>query len=73
MNADAMASEVLISISKDEVERARLMSEYKFEVDHQSKMVHARRQQKEEDRQEFLALLKNGKSPDEIIQMYETK
>ncbi|GMO26396.1 MAG: hypothetical protein Ta2B_06550 [Termitinemataceae bacterium] len=34
-----MASEVLISISRDEVERARLMSEYKYVVDHQSKMV----------------------------------
>jgi hypothetical protein len=29
--------------SKDEAERARLMSEYKFEVDHQSKMVQAQR------------------------------
>jgi hypothetical protein len=27
----AMASEVLMSISKDEVERARLMSEYKYQ------------------------------------------
>ncbi|GHT51252.1 hypothetical protein FACS1894102_7170 [Spirochaetia bacterium] len=38
-----MASEVLISISRDEVERARLTSEYKYVVDHQSKMVQARR------------------------------
>ncbi|GMO58774.1 MAG: hypothetical protein Ta2G_18780 [Termitinemataceae bacterium] len=30
-----MASEVLISISRDEVERARLTSEYKYVVDHQ--------------------------------------
>jgi predicted transposase/invertase (TIGR01784 family) len=37
----AMASEVLLSISKDEVERARLMSEYKYAVDTQSKIVHA--------------------------------
>jgi hypothetical protein len=29
----AMASEVLINISRDEVERARLMSEYKYELD----------------------------------------
>jgi hypothetical protein len=28
-----MVSEVLMTISKDEVERARLMSEYKYEVD----------------------------------------
>jgi predicted transposase/invertase (TIGR01784 family) len=40
----AMASQVLIHISKDEVERARLMSEYKYEVDMQSKVVDARRE-----------------------------
>jgi predicted transposase/invertase (TIGR01784 family) len=39
----AMASEVLISISKDEVERARLISEYKYELDTQSKLVDAER------------------------------
>jgi predicted transposase/invertase (TIGR01784 family) len=38
-----MASEVLLTFSKDEVERARLMSEYKYVVDTQSKVVHARR------------------------------
>ncbi|MDR0669080.1 MAG: hypothetical protein LBF95_03265 [Treponema sp.] len=42
----AMAGEVLITISKDEVERARLMSEYKYAVDLQSRMVTARRQGK---------------------------
>jgi hypothetical protein len=36
-----MACQVLRTISKDEVERARLMSEYKYVVDHQSKMVQA--------------------------------
>jgi predicted transposase/invertase (TIGR01784 family) len=39
-----LASEVLLSVSKDEVERARLLSEYKFEVDLQSDRVHARRE-----------------------------
>ncbi len=33
----------LLNISKDERERARLTSEYKFAVDLQSKMVDARR------------------------------
>jgi predicted transposase/invertase (TIGR01784 family) len=42
----AMASEVLMTISKDEVERARLMSEYKYAVDTQSKVVHARREER---------------------------
>jgi len=39
----AMASEVLQTISRDEVERARLMSEYKYELDTQSKLVYAER------------------------------
>ncbi|GMO30399.1 MAG: hypothetical protein Ta2B_11200 [Termitinemataceae bacterium] len=71
----AMASEVLISISRDEVERARLMSEYKYVTDHQSKLVQAKRQTekriREEDHQEFLALLNSGKSLDEIRNFYE--
>jgi hypothetical protein len=62
-----MASEVLISISKDEIERARLMSEYKYELDLQSKMVYAKRQGLQEGRQEILELLKSGKSAEEII------
>jgi predicted transposase/invertase (TIGR01784 family) len=40
----AMAGQVLLSISKDEIERARLTSEYKFAVDLQSKMVDAERE-----------------------------
>jgi predicted transposase/invertase (TIGR01784 family) len=38
-----MASEVLITISKDEVERAHLVSAWKYEVDTQSKVVQAKR------------------------------
>ena len=49
-----MASEVLQSISKDEVERARLMSEYKYVVDTQSKVVHAKREGLKEGRKEGL-------------------
>jgi predicted transposase/invertase (TIGR01784 family) len=44
----AMASEVLVSISKDEVERARLLSEYKYEMDRQSSLVDAKREGKRE-------------------------
>ena len=40
----AMASEVLLTISKDEVERARLMSELKYELDTQSKVSYAMKQ-----------------------------
>jgi predicted transposase/invertase (TIGR01784 family) len=47
-----MASEVLIRISRDEVERARLMSEYKYVVDTQSKVVQAKREGRKEGLQE---------------------
>ena len=40
----AMASKVLQEISKDENEKARLLSELKYELDHQSKLVHAKRE-----------------------------
>jgi hypothetical protein len=63
----AMASEVLSSISKDEVERARLMSEYKYQLDTQSKLVHAKRQGRQEATQEIIDLLKSGKPMEEII------
>jgi uncharacterized protein affecting Mg2+/Co2+ transport len=39
MNAEVMAGEVLLTISKDKVERVRLLSEYKYIVDTQSKIV----------------------------------
>ena len=71
----AMASKVLMTISKDEQERARLLSEYKYQMDTQSKLVHAKRMGMQEGmekgmvkgRQEIINLLKNGKSPEEII------
>jgi predicted transposase/invertase (TIGR01784 family) len=70
----AMASEVLLSISKDEVERARLMSEYKYELDMQSMFVDGKRQGRAEGRAEgekkIIELLKSGKSPEEIIKEY---
>ena len=40
----AMASEVLQEISRDEHERARLLSEEKYELDHQSKLAYAKRE-----------------------------
>jgi hypothetical protein len=36
-----MASEVLMTISKDEIERARLLSELKYELDTQSRIAYA--------------------------------
>ena len=74
-----MASEVLLTISKDEHERARLLSQEKYELDMQSKfayaMIEGRREGRLEGRlegkQEILDLLKNGKSPEEIIRDYQ--
>jgi predicted transposase/invertase (TIGR01784 family) len=48
----AMASEVLMTISRDEVERARLISEEKYVLDTQSKLVHAKRKGRAEGRTE---------------------
>jgi predicted transposase/invertase (TIGR01784 family) len=48
----AMASEVLMTISKDEIARARLVSEEKFLLDTQSKVVHAERVGLQKGRQE---------------------
>jgi predicted transposase/invertase (TIGR01784 family) len=62
----AMASEVLITISKDEKERFRLLSEEKYELDTQSNLSWT----KQEGKQEIISLLKSGKSPEEIIKDY---
>jgi len=48
----AMAGQVLLTISKDEVERARLLSEYKYAVDLQSKIVEAQREARREAERE---------------------
>ena len=69
-----MASEVLMSISKDEVERARLMSEYKYQLDTQSKLTYARQEGRQEGigigEQRIIELLKCGKSPEDILREY---
>jgi hypothetical protein len=66
----AMASEVLIRISHDEVERARLLSEYKYEVDTQSRIVYAEREARREGEQrkamEILKLIEAGCTPEQI-------
>ncbi|MDR0587012.1 MAG: Rpn family recombination-promoting nuclease/putative transposase [Treponema sp.] len=51
----AMAGEVLLSISRDEVERARLESEYKYELDRQSFITNARREGLAEGKADALA------------------
>ena len=49
----AMGAQVLLSISKDENERARLTSEYKFAVDLQSKTVEARREARRKEKRDI--------------------
>jgi predicted transposase/invertase (TIGR01784 family) len=69
----AMASEILMSISKDEVEKARLRSEYKYQLDLQSQVVHAKRQGLQEgELVKALAIARNmmkrNRPIDEIIE-----
>ena len=78
----AMASEELIKISKDDIERARLFSETKYQLDMQSRLVYAKREARregllegrlegmKEGEQKIIDLLKSGKSPEEIMKMY---
>ncbi|MCL2130606.1 MAG: Rpn family recombination-promoting nuclease/putative transposase [Treponema sp.] len=66
----AMASEVLIHISRDEIEQARLESELKYELDTQSNLSWAKREGRLEGNQEIIDLLKSGETPEEIIKKY---
>jgi len=66
---------VLQGISRNEAERWRLESEYKAELDMQSRLGGAKREGRQEGerigeergRREILELLRRGKSPEEII------
>jgi predicted transposase/invertase (TIGR01784 family) len=66
----AMASEVLITVTKEEREQAWLMSREKYVLDTQSKLTYARQEGRQEMKQEIINLLKSGKSPEEIIRDY---
>jgi hypothetical protein len=57
--------------SSDWAIQARKLSEEKYELDLQSKLVYAERQGRQEGRQEVVELLKSGKSPEEIIKEYD--
>jgi hypothetical protein len=84
----AMASETLITITKDEIEHWRQLSELKYELDMQSMMTYAKQTGRKEGRQEgrlegeikgrqaiqeIIDLLKAGKLPEDIIKDYESK
>jgi predicted transposase/invertase (TIGR01784 family) len=67
----AMAGEELLTISRDELERARLESQYKYELDRQCDLVDARRSGEEdgraaERRETARRLRAMGMSPDQI-------
>ena len=65
----AMGAQVLLSISKDENERARLTSEYKFAVDLQSKTVEARREARREEKRDIARnLIKRNRPIEEIME-----
>ena len=68
-----MAAEVLQSISRDEAERLRLMSEEKNQLDLQSEFVYARREGRLEERKELLDLLDKGHTPEEIRKMLASR
>ena len=68
----AMASEVLITITREEREQARLLSELKYELDTQSNLSYAEQKGEKKGEQKIIELLKSGKSPEEIISDYGT-
>jgi predicted transposase/invertase (TIGR01784 family) len=68
----AMASELLMRISKDHAERLELMSIEKHQLDIQSKIVTAERKGIQKGKQEIIDMLKSGKSPEEIIKSFST-
>jgi len=61
-----MANEVLLGISRNEAERARLESEYKAEVDLQSKLGGAKREGRREERMEVLDFIAKGYTAEDI-------
>jgi len=69
----AMASTMLMEISKDEQERARFRSKRMFETDTESNLLVAERRGEAKGMAKVLDLLKKGVSPDEIEKMIDKK
>ena len=70
----AMANGVLFEISRDEIERAKIMRAEKTELDYISYMAYAKEEGHAEGhkkgREEIINLLKSGKLPEEILREY---
>jgi predicted transposase/invertase (TIGR01784 family) len=65
----AMASEVLMTISRDEHERVRLASELRAELDRQSQLGYARKEGRQEGQQEIARKMKaRGRPLEEIAE-----
>jgi len=62
----AMASSVLVKVSKDEEERARIMRQEKTEMDWASYMAEAEKEGQEKERQKFLEMINKVSSLDEL-------
>ena len=77
----AMASQVLVEITKNDIERARYTSELKYILDRQSELVEAKREGRQEGLQEgrqegrleILKLIEEGYSPEEIKERLKTQ
>ena len=69
----AMANEVLMTISRDEEERARIMRAEKTELDYISYMAEAEEKGKLENEKYILQLIKQGLTLEEIKQYLEHK
>jgi len=75
----AMASETLAAFTKDEIEYYHQISKEKYELDMQSIKNYERKQARQEgekkgkleEKKEVIALLKSGKSLEEIIKEYD--
>ena len=62
----AMANSVLIKVSKDEEERARILRQEKTEMDWASYIAEAKEEGREEERDFILSLLNKGLTTEEI-------
>jgi predicted transposase/invertase (TIGR01784 family) len=77
----AMAGQVLMKVSRDEEERARIMRDEKIELDYQSLMVYGKRQARaeghaegrKEERRHLLDMLNQGLSVEKIKQCLEAQ
>jgi predicted transposase/invertase (TIGR01784 family) len=64
----AMAGQILMTVSKDEIERARLESEFKYQLDLQSNLISAKREGIQECSEYVLELIDKGLTIEEIKQ-----